>query len=266
MATHKKAVSKNHNKKKKKQQNRSRIFLAVGVFLIVCIGWTVVNRHFNYSTAEGVKYIKSLEQEDTKTVKKELKKKRDAERKAAIAAGEFDIFGMFEDYVIFGDSRVMGFSFYGFLEDARVLADSGATIKNIQDHLDEVERMHPSNIFFSYGVNDMGMNINAEEGGYGQIYADQIKKVLDIVPDANIYVVAIMPCTPDTLENNPAWKQVNTYNKEIEKMCKENKWNYINVNNITDGGNADIYQSDGIHYLSTFYSEWAAAIFDEISD
>ena len=47
----------------------------------------------------------------------------------------------FENYVILGDSRAVGFSYFGFLDESRVLAESGATILQVSEKLDELAEL-----------------------------------------------------------------------------------------------------------------------------
>ena len=112
-------------------------------------------------------------------------------------------------------------------------------------------------IFFSYGVNDMGMNIDAEEGGYDGQYESQIKKIVEVCPDATIIVNSIIPATPAAVQKSPSWGNVDAYNTKIKSMCEKNKWIYVDNSEISQNGNANIYQNDGIHFLTTFYSTWA---------
>lgn len=250
--------------KRNKRKNSSKRISIVLVLILFLIGFLYLKRNTQVDTSQGIQYVTKLENKDITSVKKKVMKKRVAEKKEAIKDGDMSVYSIFDDYVFFGDSRVMGFESYDFLESSRVLADSGATIKNVSNHLEEVKSLQPSTVILSYGVNDMGMEINSEKGGYGSVYASEVKKILDIVPDAKIYVCSIIPCTQEALENSPAWANVDKYNSELKKMCKKNHWVYVDTTSLADGGQADIYQEDGIHFLSSFYEKWATVITDSI--
>lgn len=233
--------------------NSYKILAAIAVLLVALL---VLFPRTDVSA--GQEYIQKQESKDTTKLNKKLASIRKKEIKKAQEEGTLNPFSLFDDYVIFGDSRVMGFSSYGFMDNSRVLAGTGHTINNIPEWEDKIKSIRPSNLYFSYGVNDMGLNIDSQEGGYDGVFETNIKKMLKYCPKgAKVYVNSILPATPEAVASSPAWKQVDKYNKKIKKMCDRNGWTYIDNNEITDNGNADIYQSDGVHLLSTFYPVWA---------
>ena len=74
---------------------------------------------------------------------------REKEKEEYLLSLEGDgVWKAFEErnYVLLGDSRFVGFSAYGFLEEDRVLADNGAVITKILDHLEEFERLAPEEV------------------------------------------------------------------------------------------------------------------------
>lgn len=73
-------------------------------------------------TSEGVAYIKEQEALKTKKLSKKLTNKRIEEKTTLIKEGKIDVFSMFDDYVLYGDSRVYGFGSYGFLPWNNVFA------------------------------------------------------------------------------------------------------------------------------------------------
>lgn len=215
---------------------------------------------------DGQKYIKKLEAENITSVKSKVMKKKVSLRKQAIEDGKLDVYSLFEDYVFLGDSRVMGYKNYNLLDSTRVMADTGANIQFVDQHLDEIKNLQPSCVILSYGVNDMGLDLNSSEGGYGALYEKEVNKILEVDPDAKIYVCSIIPCTPATLEESPRWANTSKYNAQLKKICKKNNWTYIDCTSLADGGNAAIYQDDGIHFLSTFYKDWANTITSAIME
>lgn len=105
----------------------------------------------------GLSYIKSLEKASTAPIEKEIKEIKKAERKASLENGELDVWREFNDAAILGDSRAVGFSFYDFVEDNRVFAENGATIRNIPDYIESLKALNPSNVFLCFGLNDIVM-------------------------------------------------------------------------------------------------------------
>ena len=242
--------------KRRKVKKQKYWILILAVVIVLCVGAVYVWTHSS-TTAQGRTYIQEQENKKVDKISEKLKDKKSSEMEAAIESGKVDVFALFDDAVIFGDSRVLGFSVYHFFPESHVFASSGATIKNISDWVEQAKNANPSLIFFSYGVNDMGMNIDAEEGGYDGQYESQIKKIVEVCPDATIIVNSIIPATPAAVQESPSWGNVDAYNTKIKSMCEKNKWIYVDNSEISQNGNANIYQNDGIHFLTTFYSTWA---------
>ena len=234
----------------------------VALVLVVCIGVTFVFLR-KPTVATGIRYIEKMEAMPTAKISQSLHEKRVEEMLEAIEHGQLDIFSMFDDYKFLGDSRVMGFSVYGYLSDSDVLANSGNTILNITDWLDVLEQTQPSSIYFSYGVNDMGLNLGQSDGGYGKAYEAQIQEVKKVCPNANIFVLAIIPPSAQALQKNPKWSVYESYNEQMFDMCKENGWTYINCASLVHDQENNIYQQDGIHFLNDFYKTWANLIIEK---
>lgn len=207
----------------------------------------------------GQDYVKNLEAAPVADVKTTITEKSSQERTEAVASGNMDVFGLFQDYVFFGDSRVVGFADYGLLDSSRIFAYAGDDVRYIEGYLDRLKNLMPSNVYLSYGINDMGMDLQ-NRFGYGNIYKEWVEKILEIVPDANIYVCSIIPCSPETIASSPAWADYPIYNEELKKMCEETGWTYIDCTSIADDGNADIYSDEGVHFVESFYTTWAETI------
>ena len=249
----KKNTQKNHVQKK---DNRKWIFL--GVFVVVlCI---VV--FYKPKTTAGIEYIHEQEDKKVEQVAAKIERKRESELKRAIQNGNFDVFSMFDDFVFFGDSRTLGFETYGFLPPARVFAGGGYTINNLDDELETLKSLKPKNIYISYGVNDMGLGLGDKKNGYGKLYESQVKKVLKVCPDSEIYVLSIIPATPAATQSSPNWSNYGNYNAQLQSICKKNGWHYVDCTSLAQDGMADIYQEDGIHYLKEFYEVWAMQIIE----
>ena len=87
--------------------------------------------------AAGRQYLQQLEAQDPAAVDKELKRLRQErlnelcqERLRQLEAGEVSVWTLFDDSVILGDSRAVGFWYFDFLPESQVLAEAGATILN----------------------------------------------------------------------------------------------------------------------------------------
>lgn len=93
----------------------------------------------------GVAYLQGLEQQDPDQVDQILKQQRlqklqdmRDERLRQLESGEISVWSLFEDYVLCGDSRAEGFSFYGFLPEERVIAETGANLEHLAQHVPDI--------------------------------------------------------------------------------------------------------------------------------
>ncbi|MGM9946520.1 SGNH/GDSL hydrolase family protein [Floccifex sp.] len=247
-----------------KKRNKMILFLLILIVFVSGIYFIFFNSD---KTEKGIAYLEKQEQLKVEDIQSTLQKKKQAERKQAIENGELDVFSLIDDYVFYGDSRVMGYSAFGLLDSNRVFAASGNSLNNIPDWDSQLQSLNPSYVFISYGVNDMGLNLDGIEGGYDGLAKTQMNHILDIVPNAKIYLCSIIPCSPEALNKNPEWGNVSNYNAKLEKACSAiESCTYVDVTGLADGGNAPIYSGDGIHLTSSFYSTWLNAIVDAMDN
>ncbi|WP_320596771.1 GDSL-type esterase/lipase family protein [Absicoccus sp.] len=199
---------------------------------------------------EGLRYIQQQEKLPTQPLATKFSKEKEEN------ITDENVFARFHDYVFLGDSRVLGFQSYGFLEDSRVLADTGDSIVKIDAHLETIKKISPTSVYISYGLNDLGRNY---EGGYVAKVQEEVKKVQVIVPQAKIYICAIIPVNQALTQNDARWQQIPTINQALKKMCKKQKWIYVADDTLA---NESIYAQDGMHFQPSFYQTWAETILD----
>lgn len=215
---------------------------------------------------EARKYLTEQGQKDVTVLQTRLQEKRQQETEARIQeeirkidSGEQSVYSLFRNAVLLGDSRIYGFKSLGLLSYDQVFAEAGWTIDNIPGVVDAVTAQSPDVIYLSFGVNDMGMQIGRALGpdGYGQTYEQYVKQLLEKNPNAKVVVNSILDPTPQAIERSPNWANVADYNRQIREMCERNGWLYVDNASLTAGGNAPIYQEDGVHFLFDFYPQWA---------
>lgn len=209
----------------------------------------------------GLEYLTAQENIDFTQISSKVDERNRADAMTRISNPDdiMSMWSLFKNTILMGDSRVYGFMSYGFLPENQVLAAAGYTINNIPDFEDTIAAQQPRVIYFSYGVNDMGLNIGANEGenGYQAVYERNIKALLEKSPNSKIFVNSIIEPTPEALAKNPNWNKVDDFNRQIKEMCERNGWTYVDNSALSAGGTAPIYASDGVHFFSTFYEEWA---------
>lgn len=249
-------------KKKKKKSNSLYIFVLV---VLVAISGLLIAPRFIKKDTTTLDYIKSLEQKDVNEEKEALKRLRKKELKAAVKNGELTVFSLFEDFVIYGDSRVYGFGSFGYFNDALVFANASHTIDNIADWDENLKTINPSTVIIAYGINDLGLKLDEKYHGYKEHFKEMVNEhILAHCPNAKIYINSIITANPTAMANSPNWYEIGNYNKQIEELCKETGWIFVDNSTICDGTDPDVYSGDGVHFSRPFYYIWAENIYDKI--
>ena len=201
--------------------------------------------------ASGVQWLQEQEAHSPDDVEAELKAIRQAELdamrdewRAKLYSGEISVWSLFEDYAMLGDSRTSGFTYYGYLAPERVFADSGATIKKVIDHLEELVALNPSIIFLTYGINDVGI-------GYWPTPEDYVNEITNTLEPA--------------FKRGPAWREIPDYNDAVRAFCEENGTPYVDITQLCEE-HTDLYQDDGVHLLGGFYPLWGTELIAEVYD
>ncbi len=257
-----KVVSHIATRKKKKSHLRSflMVLIVVGIGGLGSLGY-YRNLTHQQLLKQGLEYLTSQESIDFTQISAKVDERNRADAMTRISNSDnpMSMWSLFKNTILMGDSRVYGFMSYGFLPENQVLAAAGYTINNIPEFEDTIAAQQPRVIYLSYGVNDMGLNIGGNEGenGYQKVYEEHIKSLLEKSPNSKIFVNSIIDPTPEALAKNPNWRKVEDFNRQIKEMCQRNGWTYVDNSTICAGGTAPIYASDGIHFFSTFYEDWA---------
>ncbi len=212
---------------------------------------------------EGTKYLKELESKDLASVEasvKEVKKQAQAE---AIEAGELSVWAQFSDYVIFGDSRTVGFYFHEFLDKQRVLADGGLTIADIPDYEDQMVALNPSYLFLCTGLNDVSIGYWKTPEEYVKAYEETMQELMKKLPDTEIYINSIFPAQDPAFEQSEKWRNIPDYNEAVKAWCEEKGYHYIDNTKVYEE-HKDLYDPDGIHFKKEFYQYWAVNMLAEV--
>ncbi len=179
----------------------------------------------------------------------------------------------FNDAVFIGDSRMLGLSQYCEPLDSRAtfFAKKSLTIYDIQKDewvenedgtkvtlFDALANVSFSKVYIMVGINEIGTGNNE---GFREAYADVINRILQIQPNAIIYINSIMHVSKEKNDSDPLYNNtnINTRNLAIIPLADGDHIFYLNVNNIVDDGegnlNADL-TSDGVHLKGSCYEPW----------
>ena len=190
--------------------------------------------------------------------------KAEEERKAELEAlvksvenGETDVWSLFRDYVILGDSRAVGFYYFDFLPSSRVLASGGNNITAVYDRLDAIVDLHPSVIYLCYGLNDTGVGYWANAEEYEAELLKAFGALHEALPDAKLVASSILPATEDALRRSPVWRKIDSFDEALERVCRKLGDVYVDNDALAEKYMDLYWQPDGVHVAPEFYPYWA---------
>lgn len=178
----------------------------------------------------------------------------------------------FEDAVFIGDSRMQGFRNLSGITKGSFVTAVGMELENFYTVsqiataagnvtvLDALKNINFSKIYMMLGTNELGAyDMNQVGESYRQVLADI--KQLSSSPDPIVYVYSViyvdepLVTTGDYVNNT----NVDAVNMEILKMCKEEGYHYINLNEVLSNGYHGLISGsaeDGIHLNTDYCKEW----------
>lgn len=234
--------------------------------------------------AQGVAYLEALEQQDPDAVDQILRQRRleqlareREELLRQVKAGEQDPFPLFQDAVILGDSRAVGFFYYGFVDESRDLTGSGETILDIPKKLDTLQAMNPRYVYLTYGLNDIKIGHWGSLQAHISEYLDRVQDIRERLPEAVIVISSVLPYhdpnarTDATGETPPSSGSSSTSSlteADRKRLAQIPEWNRLMADAAREHGvifvdnsaicteYKDLWEKDGIHVFKSFYPHW----------
>lgn len=231
----------------------------------------------------GADYIRALETQDPGIVDRTLKQRAEARREAErellrqekekrlaeieamfdrLESGEEDVWPLFEDYFILGDSRAAEFSGLTKLDDNRIFGQYGATINTIPDELYRAKEKNPAYLFLIFGLNDIRWWDTPE--AFTEVYRKRLEYVREQLPDTVVFVNCIFPCTGKAFEKYDVWRRAPEYNEALREMVAQTDCVFLACDDIYDPG--EHFRSDGIHFTAEFYRLWGIRMLRAVYD
>ncbi len=238
--------------------------IAAVVFIIVFVIIKSLTSGSSQEVDSGIAYLRSLEKADVDEVEAVLTRQRQ-ERMAAereekmrqVAEGEIDVWSLFSDYILMGDSRAVGFEVFGYLPDDRVVAGPGWTIRDIENNFSTIQAINPSSIFLCFGLNDTSIGFWQTKEEYAAEYLEILNHLRDTFPNAGIYVNSILPARDPAFNTSAKWYDIPDYSNAVKEMCEANGFSFVNNDELAEKY-AEYWEIDGIHLMKPFYPYWAA--------
>lgn len=251
------------------------VLVAIVVLLIVLaakLGRTTDSTQQDSTLTPGLNYLQELEEKSPDNVERIIKEYRQQEllaqreaRLAQLESGEISVWSLFDDYALLGDSRAVGFEYYDYLDPNRVMAEAGATILALQEHIPDIVALNPSYLFLCYGLNDVSIGIWPTPEDYVAEYSAIIDEIRAQLPDVKIFISSILPARDPALSKSSAWYNIPEYSAAVAEMCNSNGCVYVDNDDISEE-HADLWEVDGIHLLYTFYPYWGTNLIMAVYD
>lgn len=230
--------------------------------------------------AQGVAYLEALEQQDPDAVDQILRQRRleqlareREELLRQIKAGEQDPFPLFQDAVILGDSRAVGFFYYGFVDESRDLTGSGETILDIPKKLDALQAMNPRYVYLAYGLNDIKIGHWGSLQAHISEYLDRVQDIRERLPEAVIVISSVLPyhdpnARTDATGETPPTSGSSLTEADRKRLAQIPEWNRLMADAAREHGvifvdnsaicqeYENLWEKDGIHVSKSFYPHW----------
>lgn len=176
----------------------------------------------------------------------------------------------FDDALFIGDSRVEGLQLYGNIKNATYYTAKGLTVTELltkpfvktPDGKKTLETMLTAHqfgkIYIKLGVNELGWPYPEK---FAEAYGKLLDRVIELEPDALIYVQSILPVTAKKAADGNVYtnKKIDIFNERIAELCKERGLVYLNVREAVMDENGALPEdaaADGIHLNKKYCALW----------
>ena len=178
----------------------------------------------------------------------------------------------FNDALFIGDSRTVGLSEYCEALDTRATFYSKISLTiysalskkfirtgkgkiSIEEALSENQF---GKIYIMLGLNEIGVG---DSQYFKEAYAQVIDRIMELQPDAIIYIQGIMHVTAAKSNNDKYFNNANidARNAAIAELADQKRIFYINLNEALDDENGNLAQElsfDDIHLKAASYEKW----------
>ena len=176
----------------------------------------------------------------------------------------------FDDALFIGDSRTVGISEYGDLNNATFFANTGMSVYNVFEKNVSVPQVVKlkleqlltykkfGKIYIMLGINELGYNQEKTLKKYKDLlkFVQEKQSNAIIYIEANLHVAAERSNKDKTINNI----NINKINNEISKLADNEKIFFIDVNEKFDDENGNLssnYTQDNVHIYAKYYKEWS---------
>lgn len=192
----------------------------------------------------------------------------------AVPQGEAHDKSWFSNAVMVGDSRIDGFRLYSGVTECDYIVRTGMSVYDVADEKpvirvgEEKQTVYQAlgekqyaKVYLSMGVNELGY-YNPEV--YGKKYSQIVDQVRTIQPNAQVYVMTIIPVNTKLCAENDqkSWitnEWVAKYNAALVGMAAEKGVMLLNPVEVMQDETGELREdlaSDGVHFKKVGYELW----------
>lgn len=194
-------------------------------------------------------------------IKKEEREQREQKKIMTMNNPDIAVFNQwFDGCAVLGDSLAESAGEYGFLNQSILFAEIGCSVTGAGNLVDSMKKMYPGKIFLAFGSNDME-NYGTNVERFIEHYREMISDIQAELPDAQIYVSAVLPMQQKAIDREPKRKNVELYNEKLKNLCETMKLTFLDPGFILEQ-DASLYEPDGIHAVKKFYYKWLTYLAD----
>ncbi len=112
-------------------------------------------------------------------------------------------------------------------------------------------------IYIELGINEMYCNTSH----FAELYGDMIDQIKAAEPEADIYIISLLPVTRQEAETSPnrSMTRINGYNKALRELAEEKECYYMDVCSVFQGEDGYLpsgWSGDGVHPYGQHYALW----------
>lgn len=245
------------------------IVIALAVIFVVKISSDTTTVQSEVSS-KGEQIVRKMESVPFEPIEEKIFQKEKEEITLKLLEDPSRVFQTLSDIntVILGDSRVVGFMAYGFMDASRIMAGTSWSIMEMPALFPQVQQMNPRFVVVAFGINEMGHQL--DEPVYfstDELYIEALTYYMDqlrqTVPNAKIYFNSILPANEVGLMISPGFSIIPRRNQAIKEFCEREGYGYIDVEPVANA-HPELYIGDGVHFYDSFYPLWGSTILEQI--
>lgn len=241
------------NKSKRIMVIAGTAFAAALIVIIIAVEAVGDLTRKKVDTSEGLQIIEHAEAAEVTAIETKIQNLEEQEKKEEEAEDTRSIKEIFTSAVVMGDSITAGFSEYDILNASSVVAEIGAGLDGLGEQIKKLKEINPQVVFLSYGMNDI-LSTQGDTDLFIENYKSVIKELQKEVPNTKIFVNSIFPVSRQEREREPAFQQLDEYNKVLREMCDKQQIAYVDNTELVS---EQYYEEDGVHFKPDFYPIWA---------